>query len=342
MLSHVIVVVYNCPGAEDCCGYPGNIFVRVMMNEQADRKKIVIADISLFFVAVFWGSNFVIMKQAFEVIEPFTYLGIRFGMAALILMVIFWKRLAKAKKADYLAGCVIGILLFSGYTFQTIGLLYTTPANNGFITGTAVVIVPFLYFLIYKKSPGWWAFLGGGLAAVGLYLMSADESMGLGFGDMLTLIGAFLFAAHLISIAIYVMKSDPIVLAVTQIAFTGLICTVVALIFEPTEGMLIQPLAIWGAILYAVIFCTIGAFVTQTIAQRYTPPVHAVLILTTEAIFAALFSYLFWNEVFTPQKISGAALIFIGILVTELRPYLANKIATRRLTTVGRETPKLH
>lgn len=342
MLPQIIMIVYICPGAEGSCGYPGNIFVRVPMNEQTERKKMVLADISLFFVAVFWGSNFVIMKHAFEVIEPFTYLGIRFVIATFILVVIFWKRLVKAEKADYLAGCVIGILLFSGYTFQTIGLLYTTPANNGFITGTAVVIVPFLYFIIYKKSPGWWAFLGGGLAAVGLYLMSADESMGLGFGDMLTLVGAFLFAAHLISIAIYVRKSDPIVLAVTQIAFTGLICTAVALIFEPTEGMLIQPPAIWGAILYAVVFCTIGAFVTQTIAQRYTPPVHAVLILTTEAIFAALFSYLFWNEVFTPQKLSGAALILIGILITELRPYLANKIAARRLTAAGSEAPKLH
>ncbi len=311
------------------------------MSEHADRKKMIFADISLLFVAIFWGSNFVIMKHAFEVIEPFTYLGIRFCIAALLLILIFWKRLRKASAGDYRAGVIIGLFLFTGYVFQTIGLLYTTPAKSGFITGMAVVIVPFLYYLITKVSPGWWAFLGGGLAAVGLYLMSADESMGLGFGDGLTLVGAFLFAGHLIAIAMYVKNRDPIVLAVTQIAFTGIACFVIALVFEPTAGMFIQPLAIWGAILYAVLFCTIGAFVTQTIAQRYTPPTHAVLILSTEAVFAGLFSYLFWQEIFTAQKIGGAALILAGILITELRPILAARLAARKAGMARRGIPPL-
>ncbi len=299
------------------------------MSELSENKKTILADISLLFVALFWGSNFVIMKHAFEVIEPFTYLGIRFCLAALLLAIIFRKRLVKAPLGDYLAGLQIGFFLFTGYVFQTIGLLHTTPANSGFITGTAVIIVPFLYFLITKKSPGFWAILGALMAAVGLYFLSANESMGLGFGDILTLIGAFLFAGHLIAIAIHVKNRDPIVLAVTQIALTGIASFVVALIFEPTAGMFSHSLAIWGAILYAVIFCTIGAFVTQTIAQRYTPPTHAVLILSTEAVFAGLFSYLFWDEIFTPQRLFGAALILAGILMTELRPILYARINLR-------------
>lgn len=311
------------------------------MIEPTDSKKMVLADISLFFVALFWGSNFVIMKHAFEIIEPFTYLGIRFCLAAVLLAIFFWKRLKKAPFDDYRAGCIIGIFLFTGYVFQTVGLLYTTPSNSGFITGTAVVIVPFLYFIITRRSPGWWAFLGGGLAAIGLYLMSANESMGLGFGDGLTLISAFLFAGHLIAIAIYVKQRDPIVLAVTQIAVTGLASFAVALVMEPTAGMFSHPAIIWGAILYAVIFCTIGAFVTQTIAQRYTSPTHAVLILSTEAIFAGLFSFLFWSEVFTAQKVSGAALILAGILITELRPILASKLAAYRASATRRGIPPI-
>jgi len=289
------------------------------MSEMAENKKTILADISLLFVAIFWGSNFVIMKHAFEVIEPFTYLGIRFCLAALLLAIIFRKRLVKAPVGDYLAGVQIGFFLFTGYVFQTVGLLHTTPANSGFITGTAVVIVPFMYYLITKKSPGLWAAIGAAMAAVGLYFLSANEAMGLGFGDLLTLVGAFLFAGHLIAIALHVKNRDPIVLAVTQI-----------LILEPKAGMFSHPPAIWGAILYAVIFCTIGAFVTQTIAQRYTPPTHAVLILSTEAIFAGLFSYLFWYEVFTAQRLFGAGLILAGILITELRPLIAAKFAAEK------------
>lgn len=306
------------------------------MNKQTADRKMILADISLLFVALFWGSNFVIMKQAFEVIEPFTYLGIRFCIAALLLALIFWKRLLKAPAGDFLAGCLIGLFLFTGFAFQTVGLLYTTPANSGFITGTAVVIVPFLYFLVMKRSPGWWAFIGGGLAGAGLYLLSANDAMGLGFGDALTLVGAFLFAAHLIAIAVYVRKRDPIVLAVTQIAFTGLASLTIALLFEPTGTMFSHPLIIWGAILYAVIFCTIGAFVTQTIAQRYTPPTHAVLILSTEAIFAGLFSYFFWGEIFTARKLGGALLILAGILITELCPVLSARYSAYRDAAAGR------
>ncbi|MDY6827413.1 MAG: DMT family transporter [Bacillota bacterium] len=311
------------------------------MGEQTVDKKIIIADISLLLVALFWGSNFVVMKDALEVIAPFTYLGLRFTIAAFLLAVIFWKRLRKAPAGDYLAGCLIGLFLFSGYGFQTIGLLYTTPANSGFITGITVVIVPFIYFLIYRKSPGWWAFLGGGLAAVGLYLLSANEYMGFGFGDMLTLVSAFLFAAHLIAIAVYVQNRDPIVLAVVQVGFTGLASFGAALLFETTGALFSHSLSIWGAILYAIIFCTIGAFVTQTIAQRYTPPTHAALILSTEAVFAGLFSYLFWDEIFTARKLFGAVLILAGILLTELRPVIAAKLAARRAAFIRRGLPPL-
>ncbi len=309
------------------------------MNEQTAGKKTILADLSLFFVAIFWGSNFVIMKEALEIIEPFTYLGLRFTLAALLLAPFFWKRLAGAGLSDYLAGGLIGLFLFGGFALQTVGLLYTTPAKSGFITGTAVVIVPFMYYFVTRRSPGWWAYLGGIMAAAGLYMLSADEVTGFNFGDGLTLLCAFLFAAHLIAIAVYVRRCDPIVLAVTQIAFTGLASFLVAFIFEPTAVMLDQPVLIWGAIVYAVVFCTIGAFVTQTIAQRYTPPTHAVLILSLEAVFAGLFSYLFWNELFTARKLSGVVLIFAGILLAEMRPFLAAKFSEKRVVLVGKEVP---
>jgi drug/metabolite transporter (DMT)-like permease len=313
------------------------------MSGITESKKTVLADFSLLIVALFWGSNFVIMKYAFETIAPFTYLGIRFSLAAFLLALIFWKRLVKATPGDYLAGLQIGFFLFTGYVFGTVGLLHTTPAKSGFITGITVVIVPFFYYLLTKIFPGWWAVIGAVLAVIGLYLMSANQTMGLGLGlgDLLTLIGAFLFAGHLIAIASHVVKSDPIILSIVQIAVTGLASFTVALFFEPTAGMFSHSYAVWGAIIYAVLFCTIGSFVTQTIAQRYTTPTHAVLILSTEAVFAGLFSYLFWQEIFTAQKIIGASLILVGILITELRPLIAARYNSYLIRTSNQQTPAL-
>ncbi len=309
------------------------------MKQLIAERKTLVADISLIFVALFWGSNFVIIKQALDVIHPFTYIGIRFLIASLLLAPFFWKRLARASAQDYRNGCLIGLFLFGGFAFQTVGLLYTTPANSGFITNTSVIIVPFLYFMVTKYSPGLWAYAGGILAAIGLYLLSANEIAGPGLGDILTLICAFLFAAHLVAIGVLVQRSDAIVLAIIQIVFTGVASLAVAFLFEPTALMFHQPLAIWGAILYAVVFCTIGAFVTQTYAQRYTPPTHAALILSLEAAFAGLFSYLFWDEIFTHKKLIGAVLILTGIIVTELRPALGARVSAFRAALARRGAP---
>ena len=300
------------------------------MEEKGLNKKMIIADFSLLLVALFWGSNFIIIKEALDVIEPFTYLGLRFTLAALILAPFFWRRLSKVSLNDCLVGCLLGLFLFAGFAFQTVGLLFTTPANSGFISNMAVVIVPFLYFLVTRHFPGWWSFVGGGLAAAGLYFLSVDEALGFGLGDGLTLVCAFMFAAHVIAVGVHVRRLDPIVLAITQVAFTGLASLAVAVFYEPVGVMLNQPLHIWGAIFYAIIFCTIGAFVTQNIAQRHTSSSHTALILSLEAVFAGLFSFFFWDEVFTFRKFIGALLIFAGILIAELRPVIVAKIAARR------------
>ncbi len=304
------------------------------MEERLSRKKMYLADISLLAVAVFWGSNFVIMKDILDRIPPFTYLGLRFTASALILALVFWKRMRQTNRRDLISGSLVGFFLFAGYGFQTIGLLYTTPAKSGFITGTSVVIVPFLYFLVTRISPGWWSFAGGVLAVSGLFLLSASETLGFAFGDLLTVICAFLFAAHLVFLGLYAPRQDPIILSTIQLAFTGLANLIVAFFIEPVKFT--YPPVIWGAILYAVIFCTTGAFLTQTLAQRFTPPTHAALILSLEAVFAGVFSYFFWNELFTLRKLAGALLIFTGIAITEMKPLLEARLEKK--TDAGQAT----
>lgn len=287
------------------------------------KRKTLLADLSLLLVAVFWGSNFVIMKEALDLITPFTYLGLRFSAAFLLLAVLFWRRLLKIQWTHLFTGSLVGFFLFAGFALQTLGLLHTTPGKSGFITGTSVIMVPFLYYLVTRISPGWWSFCGGFLAAIGLFFLSMEGPILLGYGDLLTLIAAFFFAAHIVSLGIFSPKSDFILLATIQLGFSGLANFALAFFFETGPATWQYPPVIWGAILYAVIFCTIGAFVTQTAAQRYTPSTHTALILSLEAVFAGLFSYLFWGEVFNLQKLLGAGLILFGITITELGPYFS-------------------
>ncbi len=291
------------------------------------NKTLIIADVSLLFVALVWGANFVIMKDALQHITPFAYLGLRFSLATLILALIFWRRLPRISRDDLRCGLLAGLLLFSGFAVQTIGLMHTTPAKSGFITGTSVVIVPLFYYLATKDNPGKWAFIGGLLALGGLYFLSVTnglpaEGFVLQYGDFLTLICAFFFAAHIVTLGIISPCRDTVILSILQLGVTGLLSLLMALTFEPLSSLVVSSPSIWAAILYAIIFCTIGAFVTQTAAQKHTHSTHAALILSTEAVFAGVFSYFFWGEAFTLPMFFGISLIFAGIIITVLKPDL--------------------
>lgn len=298
--------------------------------EQVSTRKMIISDLALFVVTMFWGSNFVVTKEALNQITPFAYLGLRFTLAGLIMLPLFWRRLARVTPGELKAGALLGFLIFAGFGVQTVALMVTTPAKSGFITGTSVVIVPFLYILVSRALPRWSVFAGAFLALGGLFLLSFEGAgagaLSLEQGDLLTFTGAVIFAAHVVFLGVYAPRSDPIVLAALQMLFAGILSFAAAFIAEPMEGLFIHSAPVWGAILYGVVFCTIGAFVTQTAAQRFTPPTHAALILSLEAVFAGLFSYLFWDELFSTRKICGAGLIFAGILITELQPYFKARL----------------
>ena len=192
-------------------------------------------------------------------------------------------------REDLIAGCIIGFFLFSSFATQTIGLIYTTPGKSGFITSIYVILVPFIYYFITKEFPGFWSIVAAFLAVIGLALLSIQESLAINTGDLLTLVCAFLFAGHIVSIGVFAPKRDPIILNIIQFAFTAVLSTIVMLIWEPE----FTPLTgrIWGAVLYGVIVCTIGAFGLQTVAQKYTSASRAALILCLESVFSVIFSY---------------------------------------------------
>lgn len=292
-------------------------------------KKETLADLTLLFVAMAWGSNFVVIKDALDHVPPFTYLSVRFTLAAVITALIFWKKVKLITRDDLIAGSIIGFFLFSSFAAQTIGLIYTTPGKSGFITSIYVILVPFMYYFITKELPGFWSIVAAILAVIGLALLSIQESLTINFGDLLTLVCAFLFAGHIVSIGIFAPKRDPIILNIIQFAFTAVVTTLVMLIWEPE----FTPLTgrVWGAVFYGVIVCTIGAFGLQTVAQKYTSASRTALILCLESVFAVIFSYFFWGEELTFRIILGCALIFIGIILTELKP---------SFTKFKRTTPK--
>ena len=279
------------------------------------------ADLSLLFVAAIWGSTFVIVKQATLDMPPFTFLAIRFAIAAIVLIFFkpklsIWKNSRLWKK-----GIVIGFFLFLGYAFQTFGLQYTSAAKTGFITGLYVIIVPLIVAIADRKLPTNLTIFGIVMATVGLALLSLD-GLSISYGDLLVLLCSFAFAIHIYSIDQLGGNEDTIAITVIQLLTVSIFSFIGAFVFEPITSVFWSRNVYLGLALTAIPATSI-AFLFQNKFQKYTTPTHTALIFASEPVFSYIFAFLLVGEVLTIKYTIGAALILGGILLSELK--LKNK-----------------
>lgn len=288
-----------------------------------NNKVRIAADLGLLIVAVVWGFGFVATKNALGHITPLYMIALRFSIAFFILSVVFWKKLKQINRQDLKAGGIVGFFLFTAFAFQTIGLQFTEAGKQAFLTGTNVVMVPFLYWLLHKTKPDWRSFAAAFVCVLGMGLLTLNSTLSVNIGDLLTLGCAVLFACHIVSNGYFVQKSDPILLTILQFGFVSIAALIAAFFAEPMPSTINSDGI--TAILYLGVFSTCLAFFLQTICQKYTLSTHAAILLSTESLFGSLFSVWLLAEVFTFKMILGCAAILLAILIAELKPSEASE-----------------
>lgn len=282
------------------------------------KKRQIKADLALLFVAFSWGLTFVVVQDALSDITPYYFNALRFLMAFLFLAILYWRRLTGLNLATLLTGAFIGLFLFSGYAFQTVGLKYTGPATAGFITGLAVVMVPLLTALIYRRLPGPYVIAGVACAALGLgFLTLQGGSFNLGLGEMLIFFCAICFGLHIIMVGRYARHYDPVLMAITQIATVAIISFLFALGLEKMPQHITASL--WIAFFITAIPATALAFLIQNTVQRYTSPTHTAIIFTMEPVFSAITAHVLGREILMSVQVIGCILILAGMLVAEFK-----------------------
>jgi len=265
-----------------------------------------------------WGTSFVILKNTLDEVPVYFVLSVRFAIASLVIMLFGIRYLKGIDKKTVIYGCLMGLCLFGAYTFQTYGLVYTTPGKNAFLTAVYCTIVPFLSWLFYKKRPDKFNFIAAGVCIAGIGLVSLDGNLSMGFGDVLTLIGGFFFALHIIVIA---KASNKNVFMLTMFQFIVAGGLSFASFGITGEAMSLEPVSneSWMSILYMAFCCTALCFFFQTKGQQYTPPMTAAIVLTLESVFGVILSAVFYGEEFTAQMIIGFVLIFFAVILAETK-----------------------
>jgi len=280
------------------------------------------ANIMLLAAAAIWGFGFVAQRLGMNFLEPFAFNGVRFLLGSCSLLPLIWwfsrRRTVQVRGESSLplAGVLAGAVLFIAASLQQVGLLYTTAAKAGFITGLYLILVP-IFGLLLKHTTGITTWLGAILAVIGLYLLSINDDFSMSFGDMLQFIGALFWAIHILLIDHFSGRVSPLKLSAVQFMVCGLLSLGVSLLIEtPTASAM---LAGWQPILYAGLVSVGVAYTLQVVGQKSANPAHAAIILSLESVFAVLGGVWLLDEMLTLRAWCGCGLMLAGMLLSQVR-----------------------
>ncbi|QDQ00466.1 DMT family transporter [Lysinibacillus fusiformis] len=285
--------------------------------------KQYIADGMLLVTAIVWGSGFVVTAIALEYLTAYQVMAGRFLLASIILTVLFGFRLKKARKSVIWKGVLLGTILYIAFALQTVGLQYTTPSKNAFLTAVNVIVVPIIAFAVYKRRIDGYEIIGSIMAIVGIGCLSLQGSMTMNIGDILSLACAVAFAFDIFCTNLFVQKEDAIALTIIQFVTASFI-GIMVVISKGEVPATLEKEAIYS-IVYLAIFSTTIAYLFQNVANQYTTATKAAIILSTESFFGMILSVLFLHEMLTGRMIMGAVLILLAILIAEIKPAYPKK-----------------
>ena len=281
------------------------------------------SNMMLLMAAAIWGLGFVAQRLGMDHMGPYTFNGLRFLLGAASLLPLLWwlkSRQPAGQSEDrrllLTGGLLAGAVLFSAASLQQVGLLYTTAAKAGFITGLYIILVPVIGLALRHKT-GTNTWVGALIAMAGLYYLSVTEDFTIGYGDLLQVAGALFWAIHLLVLDHYSSRVAPIRLAGVQFLACGLLSLAVAFTIEmPTIS---GAVAGWQALLYAGLVSVGVGYTLQVVGQRGAHPAHAAIILSLETVFAAIGGVLLLGEILDERAIVGCALMLAGMLISQVR-----------------------
>ena len=273
-----------------------------------------VATILLVALTAVWGSTFFLIRDLVQTVPPADFLAVRFTIAAVLMVAIFWRPLQALARRDWVISAALGSLYGMAQILQTFGLAHTDASVSGFVTGTYVVLTPvFTALLLRERVPAstWYSVL---LATAGLALLSLN-GFAVGLGEGLTLGAAALYALHIVGLGRLSTPSRATGMSAVQM----LVIAALALIAAVPDGM-IWPSGVgpWSAVIYMATAAGVLALWAQTWGQAHMSATRAAIVMTLEPVFAAGFAVAFGGESLGWRMIVGGALVLAAMYTVEL------------------------
>lgn len=302
-------------------------------------KSNLAADGALVLTTLVWGTTFFMAKDILAYWSPLAYMTLRFAVASVILVLIFWRQFARAHRAAWRAGALLGLLMGTGFALQAAGQVYTTASKSAFVTGLTTPLVPFVAYAILRTRPGVENLVGVVLASLGGALILAPQGQGsVNSGDLLTLVSTAAFACHITLLSDYARRFDVRQITVLQITSTAVLfvaawlalraCGVAfdraslpAFVVRESAPLIWSARIVWQ-LAYLATVATVAVFFLWTWGQARTSATHAAIIFSLEPVFATAFAIAVrgaQQEWMGTRGFVGAGLVLAGVVASEFR-----------------------
>ena len=307
----------------------------------------MLGNLLLLLTAIIWGTAFVFQRVGMDSIEPVTFNAARMALAAVMVgSLAFGLRQRNLKDASKQAeagtathgttenvtlqekerktqwaqtwkgGVCCGLFLTAGSVFQQMGVVYTTAGKAGFITAMYMLLVPVLNFLLFKKKNSWLVWLAVFMGISGMYLLCVKEDFSLTLGDMLVCICALMFSGHILCCDYFVKQAGAVDLAAIQFATAAVVSTVIALFTENPDWAGIAAAAV--PILYCGMVSGGIGYTLQIVAQKFTDPTVASLLMSLESVFAVIAGAVLLGEQMSSRELLGCVVMFAATILVQV------------------------
>ncbi|HEX5860215.1 MAG TPA: DMT family transporter [Nocardioides sp.] len=280
------------------------------------RRTTLLAAVLLLSVTAVWGSTFFLIKDLLDRVPTLDFLTVRFTIAAVLLVIVAPRALARLSAASRRHALVLGGLYGVAQILQTAGLAHTPASVSGFITGMYVVATPLFAALILRTRITAMTWAAVALATAGLGVLTL-EGFSVGYGEAITLVAALIYALHIVGLGAWSRPAEAIGMSIVQIMVIAALCLVAS---APDGITLPATTGDWLSVVYMAAFASSFALLAQTWAQAHLPPTRSAIIMSMEPVFAALFAVLAGGEDATLRMLAGGAMVVTAMLVVELVP----------------------
>ena len=286
------------------------------MTPEQTRRTTLLASLALVALAACWGSTFFLIKDLLDRVPTLDFLAVRFSIAAAALLVVAPRAIGRLSPVVRRHAVVLGLLYGVAQILQTTGLAHTPASVSGFVTGLYVVCTPLLAAAILRTAIPpitWFAVV---LATVGLGVL-ALRGLSVGYGELITLASAVLYALHIVGLGAWSTARDAVGMTILQVIVIALVCTMATAhdgIVLPTRT------GDWVSLAYMAVVVGAAGLLGQTWAQAHLPPTRTAIIMSMEPVFASVFAVWLGGEDLTRRLLLGGSMVLVAMLVVELAP----------------------